>query len=87
MRPNRSSGISSAISGGNPSATRAFQSAFESRSRMNAAQRAVRNGRFAESGVPEHVIRIRMRREAHLTGWPTREVAAMKALIAGTPGP
>jgi hypothetical protein len=41
MRPNRSSGISSAISGGNPSATRAFQSAFDSRSRMNAAQPAV----------------------------------------------
>jgi hypothetical protein len=29
MRPNRSSGISSAISGGNPSATRAFQSGCE----------------------------------------------------------
>ena len=34
MRPNRSGGISSAISGGNPSATRAFQSAFDSRSRI-----------------------------------------------------
>jgi hypothetical protein len=43
ISPNRSSGTSSAISGGNPSATRAFHSEFDSKSRMDAAQRAVPN--------------------------------------------
>ena len=65
MRPNRSSGTSSAISGGSSSASWAFQSGSDSCSRMAAAQRAVPyRGASPSLGVPEHVIPVRMRREA-----------------------
>ena len=90
MRPNRSSGTSSAISGGNASAARAFQSAFDSRSRHEgrAAGRAV-TGRFAELGVPEHVIPIRMGRKAGHHGLAelakvVREAGHLGALIPGS---
>src|SRR5690606_5790480 len=90
MRPYKASGVSSAISGGRPSATRVFPVRVRQQvlREGRAAGCAVAGRRFAEFGVPERVIPVRVCGDArhHGPAQLTKVVRQAGHLGAGDPG-